>query len=330
MKRICLSLAVLLCLVTVQSFAEDSEPDACVFPFDVSEPWIELENGAFSCSIRNPDTVTADGKLTLDLYLEDRYNTDVLMALNPGDTVWVAGKVLTVKEFTLREVDSKIGFEFELVPEEEVFAYVVFVPLTNGTSIAIVDDWSPVVELGSIDISLPLRDDFRYVAYSAGMANEPAGQDVLLKDLAAYGDFFVPYNTTCVIVGGELWELDHSPYPAGPEEDTAETSADNADAVPVWKFFHARSAEGLDTAVITCWQSDCEAGLIPQELSESDESFIRDLALNGYVTDLASDLSVTGGTWVYAFETPEGEHLLSVELYKGMLVGPYGMYNYTK
>ena len=218
MKRVCLILAALLCLVTVRSLAENSGPDESVCPFDVSEPWIELENGVFCCGVRNPDTVIADGKLTLDIYLEDRYNTDVLEALIPGDIVWVAGKELTVKEFTLRETDSRIGFEFELVPEEEVFAYVVFVPRANGTCIALVDDWSPVVELGSIDISLPLRDDFRYIAYSAGIAGEPAGQDALLEDLAAYGDSFVPYNTTCVIVGGELWEIVHSPYPAGPED----------------------------------------------------------------------------------------------------------------
>ena len=329
MKRVCLILAALLCLVIVQSFAENGGPDECVYPFDVSEPWIELENGVFCCGVRNPDTVIADGKLTLDIYLEDRYNTDVLEALIPGDTVWVAGKELTVKEFTLREVDSRIGFEFELVPEEEVFAYVVFAPRTNETSIAIVDDWSPVVELGSIDISLPLRDDFRYIAYSAGMAGEPAGQDTLLEDLAAYGERFVPYNTSCLIVGGELRQFDHSPYPEGPEEAAAETSGDEAAGVPVWKFFHALSPDGLDTAVITCWQTDCEEGPIPQEITAEGAETIRNIAINGHVTDLASDLSVTGGTWIYTFETPEGEHLLSIEMYRGLMVSAYGMYFYT-
>ena len=109
-----------------------------------------------------------------------------------------------------------------------------------------------------------------------------------------------------------------------------ENAGTGSEPVPVWKFFHALTPEGLDTAVFTCSLSDCEAGPVPQELSEEDEKFVRDLAINGVVTDLASEISVTGGTWIYTFTSPEGKHLLSVELYKGMLVGPYGMYNYSR
>ena len=114
------------------------------------------------------------------------------------------------------------------------------------------------------------------------------------------------------------------------EDAVPEDAGTGFEEIPVWRFFHALSPEGLDTAVITCFLSDCEAGPIPQELSEEDEKFVRDLAINGVVTGLASDLSVTGGTWIYTFTSPEGEYLLSVELYKGMLVGPYGMYNYSR
>ena len=41
-----------------------------------------------------------------------------------------------------------------------------------------------------------------------------------------------------------------------------------------------------------------------------------------------SALSVTGGTWVYSFDAPDGSHLLSIEMYRGMIVTSYGMYNY--
>ena len=109
-----------------------------------------------------------------------------------------------------------------------------------------------------------------------------------------------------------------------------ENAGTGSEPVPVWKFFHALTPEGLDTAVFTCSLSDCEAGPIPQELSEEDEKFVRDLTINGVVTDLASEISVTGGTWIYTFTSPKGKYLLSVELYKGMLVGPYGMYNYSR
>ena len=36
----------------------------------------------------------------------------------------------------------------------------------------------------------------------------------------------------------------------------------------------------------------------------------------------------TGGTWVYSFETPDGEYIMSIEMYKGMLVGRDGMYSF--
>ena len=42
----------------------------------------------------------------------------------------------------------------------------------------------------------------------------------------------------------------------------------------------------------------------------------------------ADDTSVTGGTWIYSFETPGGKHLLSIEMYRGLIVGSDGMYAY--
>ena len=99
------------------------------------------------------------------------------------------------------------------------------------------------------------------------------------------------------------------------------------DPVPVWQFCHG-VREGLDTAVITLYTTDCETGLIPTELSPEDEAWIRGIAVNGVVTGKANDTAVTGGTWVYSFETPAGEHLLSIEMYRGLIVSSRGMYNF--
>ena len=41
-------------------------------------------------------------------------------------------------------------------------------------------------------------------------------------------------------------------------------------------------------------------------------------------------MSVTGGTWIYSFETPEGTHLLSIEMYKGLIVAVDGMYSFSR
>ena len=99
------------------------------------------------------------------------------------------------------------------------------------------------------------------------------------------------------------------------------------DPVPVWQFCHG-VRDGLDTAVITLYTTDCETGLIPAELSPEDEAWIRNIAVNGVVTGKASDTAVTGGTWVYSFEAPGGEHLLSIEMYRGLIVSSRGMYSF--
>ena len=100
--------------------------------------------------------------------------------------------------------------------------------------------------------------------------------------------------------------------------------------VPVWQFCHGLR-EGLETAVIRGYQSNCEEGPSEIEMTPEEIEDIRDIAINGVVTGKASDMSVTGGTWLYSFETPEGEHLLTVELYNGWIVdAATGMYTFTR
>ena len=105
--------------------------------------------------------------------------------------------------------------------------------------------------------------------------------------------------------------------------------ADTGMSTPVWEFCHGRR-EGLETAVITCSRVSCEEGPIPQEFTPEEAEEIRSLAINGTVTGKANDMCVTGGTWLYTFETPEGEYLLSIELFQGLLVGNDGMYNFSR
>ncbi len=100
--------------------------------------------------------------------------------------------------------------------------------------------------------------------------------------------------------------------------------------VPVWKFCHG-IREGLETAIIKGYQSDCEEGPIEIEITPDEIEEIRDIAINGVITGKANDMSLTGGTWFYSFETPEGEHLLTVEMYNGWIVdGATGMYNFSR
>ena len=113
--------------------------------------------------------------------------------------------------------------------------------------------------------------------------------------------------------------------------ETVPAGSDPAfEPIPVWQFCHGRR-EGLETAVVRGYKSDCEEGPIEIELTPEEIEELRDIAINGVITGQANDLSVTGGTWFYSFETPEGEHLLTVELYKGLIVdSATGMYNYSR
>ena len=97
--------------------------------------------------------------------------------------------------------------------------------------------------------------------------------------------------------------------------------------IPVWKFCHGL-CDGLDTAVITAFTTDCETGTQPALFTPEEEAWIRRVAINGVITDKANDTSVTGGTWIWSFETPDGKHLLSIEMYRGLIVGSDGMYHY--
>ena len=102
------------------------------------------------------------------------------------------------------------------------------------------------------------------------------------------------------------------------------------EAVPVWQFCHGLR-EGLETAVIKGYQSSCEEGPVEIGMTPEEIEDIRDIAINGVITGKASDMSVTGGTWFDSFETPDGEHLLTVELYKGWIVdAATGMYTFTR
>jgi DivIVA domain-containing protein len=64
------------------------------------------------------------------------------------------------------------------------------------------------------------------------------------------------------------------------------------------------------------------------ESTKKEAEELRTLAMYGMVTGLESDEMVTGGTWLYTFETPDGDCIMTVELYRGLLVGSDGMYRF--
>ena len=322
MKSIRILAVMILALLLAAPAAGASAGE--VRPIPVDHDRVDLGNGRFCLTVRNADRITGGGYLIAVLYREDCYDGEQIKALAPGDTVYVNDRQWNVEEIVIHgdPSDPEGPVTYEIYTAEETDGYLVFQPRGDNTFIAVMNDWVPVVLLGSVKIPFPPADDFEYIRISAGEAQDPLGAPEWAEDLEMFGeDTFNAYNTTCEFRDGQLIRVIHSSYPQGPDE-----SADaDPQPVPVWKFCHGLR-DGLDTAVITGWTTDCEEGSIPIEMTPEETEEIRRLAMNGTVTGKAGDESVTGGTWVYTFETPGGKHLLTIELYRGMIVAPDGMY----
>ena len=309
--------AILLALLVLAAAACASAAEIRPLPLD--HDTLDLGNGVFNLVVRGGDRAEAAGGFTAVLYLEDRYDGEQIRKMAPGDTVWADDRKWTVKEVvihSLRETPD-VPTDYEIYTEEDLGAeeYLAFTPCEDGTFLAVMGDWNPMTLAGSVRVNLPLRDDFRY-------SGAEEGQDAaaFLEDIGYFGD---PFSAECEFRDGELVRVTNIEYPRGPEEPEDGTFR----PLPVWKFCHG-FRDGLDTAVITAYTSDCEAGLAEAEITAEEAEEIRRLAMNGTVSGKGSDEMVTGGTWVYSFTTPGGTHLLSIELYRGMIVGADGMYNY--
>ena len=331
MKRFILVLAVLLLVLCAYACALAAD----VRPLETADDVIDLKNGNFCLGVSDADRITDGGYFTAALYVEDLYDAKQVEALAPGDTILVNGKTLTVWEVKVHPADDTDPEDsYEVYTAEEYDGYIVFIRESADAFFCRTNDWIPVTPVGDVRVMLPLPDRF---AYFSGEEEGARGQDAFLDDLEEYGDTFNPYNTFCAFEDGMLVRVTHFSYPEGPaaepDEDIeaveADLSAAEDGAVPVWQFCHG-VRDGLETAVITGYSIDCEAGPSPVEMSPEEIEDIRLLAVSGVVTDKANDESVTGGTWVYSFETPEGEHLLSIEMYKGLIVAVDGMYHYHR
>lgn len=315
-SRVLTAILTALLALTVTVCASAAE----IRPVPLDHDTLDLANGVFSFFVRGGDRAEKTGRFTAVLYRKDHYDGDQIRNLAPGDTVYADDRKWTVTKVDIHSIgdtpDGPVSYEVfteEDLGEEE---YLAFTPCEDGTFIAVMGDWNPLTLAGSVPVMLPLPDAFVY-----SVEDEPA-PGAFIDDLPFFTN---PYNAECEFRDGLLIRVSSHDYPYGPREPEDGSFR----PVPVWKFCHG-FRDGLDTAVITASTTDCEAGPSPAEISPEEAEKIRQLAMNGTVTGKASDEMVTGGTWVYSFETPRGTHLLSVELYNGLIVGSGGMYQYDQ
>ena len=174
----------------------------------------------FSVTIRNRDRISNGGYFIAVLYQTDCYDGEQIRALVPGDTVYADDRRWTVKEIVLHSdgenPDEPISYE--IYTEEEMDGYLVFQPREDGRYEAVINDWNPVVLLGSVKVRLPLAENFEYIRISAGEEGDPVGTKEFIDDLGTFsGDSFSAYNTTCEFRDGKLIRVISSSYPQGPE-----------------------------------------------------------------------------------------------------------------
>ena len=316
-NRIVIAILLVMLALAVAACASAAE----IRPIPLDHDTLDLGNGVFGFFVRGADKVEKTGSFTAVLYKQDHYDGQQIRNLASGDTVYANDRKWTVTEVVVHSFADApdVPTDYEFYTEEELGEeeYLAFQPCEDGTYIAVMGDWHPLTLAGSVQVKLPLPDDFVY-------AWDDAKQDAeaFIADL---GYFANPYNTECEFRDGALIRVESNDYPYGPREPEDGTFQ----PVPVWKFCHG-FRDGLDTAVITAYTVDCEEGPAPAEITPEEAENIRQLAMNGTVTGKVSDEMVTGGTWIYTFETPKGTHLLSIEMYKGRIVGSDGMYSYEK
>ena len=212
MTAIMIVLFLALAMITCASAAE-------VRPVPVDHDLTDLGNGMFSITIRDRDRISNGGYFIAVLYQTDCYDGEQIRALVPGDTVYADDRRWTVKEIVLHSdgenPDEPISYE--IYTEEEMDGYLVFQPREDGKYEAVINDWSPVVLLGSVKVRLPLAENFEYIRISAGEEGDPVGTKEFIDDLGTFsGDSFSAYNTTCEFRDGKLIRVISSSYPQGP------------------------------------------------------------------------------------------------------------------
>ena len=310
-------LLVLLLTLCCTVFACAAE----IRPIPVDHDSLDQGNGEFRLSFRNTGRIGSGGYFIAVLYLQDHYRADEILSLTPGDTILVNDRFWTVKEIIPHTDPESQGTvtAWEICPEEAFDGYMVFESGKDDTFTVVVNDWVPVTSVGFNKVLLPLPDSFRYTPIVSGEEEMPLSAEEFLNSLQADENPFNAYNTSGIFEDGQLISVTHASYPNGPD--------DAEEQPPVWKFCHGLR-DGLDTAVITAYFTDCETGAEPAEVSPEEAEWVRCIAMNSRVMEKADDTSVTGGTWIYSFETPGGKHLLSIEMYRGLIVGSDGMYAY--
>ena len=224
---------------------------ATVRPRETDPDSYDLANGSFCAGVENPGTIP-EGHFTLTLALEDRYSTEEIAALEPGDTVVAGGKEYTVElvvihgeydedgdgeydsncttvrdaekyrdiidrlELAIDEEKESVTTGYEVCAKDE-YSSLFFRIVSDTDCFVVINDCTLYSPVGTVEVSLPLPEGFTYYDFSGGEENGPLTAEAFLEAVTADGGFN-PYNTSAELENGLPVSISHSDYPESPED----------------------------------------------------------------------------------------------------------------
>ena len=167
----------------------------------------DTENGVYQAEVTELDRIMEGGFFTVRLYAAEIYPADQVEALRAGDRVQVNGNVYTVKSMIPHDEGT-----LELIPEEEIFGYIVF-NSRNGSYTVMVDDETVRTHLTDVKIWMPLANNFSFASIegSGDAVVYDADAFVSLVNREEIGEL-TPAHTTVQFEGGLLMTILYTEY----------------------------------------------------------------------------------------------------------------------
>ena len=335
MKRWYLFTAAVLCMLLLVS---GNALAAGVRPREIHPEDYDLNNGEYLLGLKDLDRIAEEEWFTAALYVRPAYDAVQVEALAPGDTLWVREQAHTVEDVIPAGPDDPGIVEVYLA---DTSSCILVSDKTGGYNLMI-DDWFVVEPVGEVRVTLPLPQEFSYVEYADGEDNQPEGAQSFLFRLPIWGKDFLPYNTRCTMKDGQLVYVFRTSYPYGPEDEYFVEQPPAANAGYAWTEMGENEGPAtiqelygmepystdLEDAFVLCFRKDALGNLSDTGHGAYMGSFYRGLAMYGTLMGKVDNPPDTGESLVCIFLDPEGNEMMSMQLWNGYVVDSGDLYVY--
>ncbi len=221
------ALALLDTVIRYYQPDEETDPAEAKFRPQGHEDGPDLQNGRYLLRVEDADRIETDGYFTAILYMPDYYSSEDVRDMQPGDTILIMDRTLTITGIDPKEEDDGSWYEVDLFAADDFLGGMKYsftlMPTGDGTSYwpYFGDDNHAASRVGEARIRVPQEEPVEYC--------EDEGDDIpvmlsddLLADLgddpAAFGIGWNEYTHRCTFADGSLIWIGTWPYPANPED----------------------------------------------------------------------------------------------------------------